>query len=133
MIDQSQINDIIIILRDLVKDFDKTIDQAKLVKGKTLGGDFSSTTYLARKISVLVKKYKKVLNTLQEIDLSAADELSRKYIYTYKLYIETVSLPYIRDLILEIREIISNKKEQDPVSDKAINELIREIEEINLS
>ncbi|NPA98589.1 MAG: hypothetical protein GXO43_04335 [Crenarchaeota archaeon] len=133
MMDQTQINDIIIILRDLVKDFDKTIDQAKLVKGKALGGDFSSTIHLARKVSVLVKKYKRILNTLKDTDLSIADELSRKYIYTYKLYIETVSLPYIRDLILEIKEIISNKEEQDPLSSKALNDLIRELEEINLS
>ena len=127
MVDQSQINDLIIILRDLVKDFDKIIDQAKLIKGKVLGGDFSPTIHLANKVSVLVKKYKDARKMLDTINLSDVDGLSEKYIHTYRLYLETVSIPYIRDLVIEIKEIIDSKSGGRGKYSEVLKDLLSEI------
>ncbi len=127
MVDQSQINDLIIILRDLVKDFDKIIDQAKLVKGKVLGGDFSPTIHLARRILLLVKKYKDVRRMLDTINLSSVDGLSEKYIHTYRLYLEAVSIPYIRDLVIEIMEIVDNKSGGRGKYSEMLKDLLSEI------
>ncbi len=92
-------------MRDLVDEYDKYIDNAKVVLGRVSRGSSEGLSVFLKNTGLLLGRTLKLIDTYKSIINNAEiDELSVKYLKTYYSYLLLVSIPYIRDLLGEIKE-----------------------------
>ncbi len=93
------------LLRDLVDEYDKTISRAKVLAGRVSRLNTKSLHIFLNNIAVLLDKTNKALQGYEAvINNNNMDDTSRKYLQTYYSYLHLVSIPYTRDLLVDIRD-----------------------------
>ncbi len=114
---------VIALLRDLVGEYDKTISRAKILAGRVSRLTTKSLRVFLDIIDVLLDKTNHALQGYKAIIKNNIDAISRKYLQTYYSYLYLVSIPYTRDLLIDIKNRL--------VQDKRIDDANR-VEEIIL-
>ncbi len=114
---------VIALLRDLVGEYDKTISRAKILAGRVSRLTTKSLRVFLDSIDVLLDKTNHALQGYKAIIKNNIDAISRKYLQTYYSYLYLVSIPYTRDLLIDIKNRL--------VQDKRIDDANR-VEEIIL-
>ncbi len=119
------IYDLLSSFRDIVNTYDTYIDRAKLWKGRVLAGNSRGMESFLSSLEKLIEKTRYAFTLYNNAAVEDADDESMKYIKTYYSYLVLVSIPYIRDILLEIRHSIKNSRDNRLAEniDKTIEQL----------
>lgn len=121
-------------LRKVVDDYEKAIDLTKIILNEVRAYGNSE------KISLLLQMLVKILRRLEKIadagmaittlNSDANENSTIEYINVFSKYIALVSIPYEKDLVNEVREILVQKAGKDAECVKQISEIIETIDKI---
>lgn len=120
------IYDLLSSFRDIVNTYDAYIDRAKLWKGRVLAGNSRGIKSFLSSLESLIEKTRYVFTLYNNASAEEADDESMKYIKTYYSYLVLVSIPYIRDILLEIRHSV-----KDYNDGRLVEDIDKTIEQLN--
>jgi hypothetical protein len=103
--------DLVSSLRDLVNDYDKLIDEAKLWKGRINTGSLHGLDSFINRARRMLSQTSELLRSIPESDDSG--DVMLEYVKTYVAYLRLVSIPYTRDLLEEIRMRLITREKHD--------------------
>lgn len=95
-------------LRDLVNIYEELIDKLKYVKNAARS-DPEKINRIVLEVKKVVDKTTSILNEYNDvvsINIDDIDNNTQQYLRTYYNYLKLVSIPYARDLLKEIKQIL---------------------------
>ena len=123
--------DILTQLKKIVDEHEKTIDLTKIVYNEIKAfGRSSRVDLLCRRLMKIYARLALIGKYLQEYnkDKDSIDKASLEYIDTYTKYIILIGLPYEKDVLKEIKDMLSTNQDNKIVD--TIDEIINKINEI---
>ncbi len=110
------------IARDLVDEYDSLITKIKYVK-ENISRDVDKVGYVLRDLENIYRKTRDFIEKYNNIVLG--EDIYSKYLVTYKNYLLLISIPYVTDLLYEVREGLEKN------NDKYVNEINQFIKYFN--
>ncbi|MCD6300521.1 MAG: hypothetical protein J7L82_00435 [Staphylothermus sp.] len=117
-------------LRDLVNEYEEVIEFLKTTKN-LVSKDQTTITNMFKRLEKIKNKTRKLIEIHKNTNLENIDTNTLKYIRTYNLYLEMVSIPYIIDLLTDAQNIVQRKGDEYAV--EIINKTINEFRELRES
>jgi len=114
-------------LRDLVNEYEEVIDFLKTTKN-LVSKDQTTISNMFKRLEDIKNKTRKLIEIYKNTNLENVDTNTLKYIKTYNLYLEMVSIPYIIDLLTDVQNIVQRKGDEHIV--EIINKTINEFKEL---
>ncbi len=110
-------------LRDLVNEYEELIEFLKTTKN-LISKDDTTLFNMFKRIEKIKNKTKTLISIYKNTNLENIDANTWKYIKTYNLYLEMVSIPYIIDLLTDALNILQKRGKGHAVEiiSKTINE-----------
>ncbi len=117
-------------LRDLINEYEEVIEFLKTTKN-LVSKDETTLFNMFERIEKIKNKTKTLINTYKNTNLENIDANTLKYIKTYNLYLEMVSIPYIIDLLTDALNILQKRGNEHAV--EIISKTINEFKELKTS
>jgi len=117
-------------LRDLINEYEEVIEFLKTTKN-LVSKDETTLFNMFKRIEKIKNKTKTLINTYKNTNLENIDANTLKYIKTYNLYLEMVSIPYIIDLLTDALNILQKRGNEHAV--EIISKTINEFKELKTS
>jgi len=117
-------------LRDLINEYEEVIEFLKTTKN-LVSKDETTLFNMFKRIEKIKNKSKTLINTYKNTNLENIDANTLKYIKTYNLYLEMVSIPYIIDLLTDALNILQKRGNEHAV--EIISKTINEFKELKTS
>ncbi len=117
-------------LRDLINEYEEVIEILKTTKN-LVSKDETTLFNMFKRIEKIKNKTKTLINTYKITNLENIDANTLKYIKTYNLYLEMVSIPYIIDLLTDALNILQKRGNEHAV--EIISKTINEFKELKTS
>jgi len=117
-------------LRDLVNEYEELIEFLKTTKN-LVSKDETTLFNMFKRIEKIKNKTKTLMNVYKNTKLENIDANTLKYIKTYNLYLEMVSIPYIIDLLTDALNILQKRGNGHAV--EIISKTINEFKELKNS
>jgi len=117
-------------LRDLINEYEELIEFLKTTKN-LVSKDETTLFNMFKRIEKIKNKTKTLMNVYKNTKLENIDANTLKYIKTYNLYLEMVSIPYIIDLLTDALNILQKRGNGHAV--EIISKTINEFKELKNS
>ncbi len=117
-------------LRDLINEYEEVIELLKTTKN-LVSKDETTLFNMFKRIEKIKNKTKTLMNMYRNTNLENIDANTLKYIKTYNLYLEMVSIPYIIDLLTDALNILQKRGNEHAV--EIISKTINEFKELKTS
>lgn len=121
-------------LRKVVDDYEKAIDLTKIILNEVRAyGNSEKISLLLQMMIKILKRLEKIANAGMTINIHSSNanvNSTIEYINVFSKYIALVSIPYEKDLLNEVRDMLVQKAGKDAECIKQISEIIETINRI---
>ena len=121
-----ELHDLMTGLRDLVYKYDELISKTKLWYGRLNNDNVNDFNLFLNEVNRIIDDTVKILSIYNNAKQLLREDTLSDYVTTYYMYLKLVSLPYTRDLLIDIE----NKALRKNILISKLDETIRKTERL---